>query len=51
MFSACPEVLQYKIDFANDWAQELTMKVSASVPSDALLPDRSTLRRLTTFRN
>ena len=38
MLSVCPEVLQYKIDFANDWAQELSMKVSTSVPSDALLP-------------
>lgn len=38
MASVCPQVLQYKIDFANDWAQELSLKVSASVPADASLP-------------
>lgn len=38
MLSVSPQVLQYKIDFANDWAQELSIKVSSAVPSDARLP-------------
>jgi hypothetical protein len=38
MLSVSPQVLQYKIDFANDWAQELSLKVSSAVPSDAWLP-------------
>ena len=38
MLSVSPQVLQYKIDFANDWAQELSLKVSSAVPSDVRLP-------------
>jgi hypothetical protein len=33
-----PEVLRYKIAFANDWAEGLGLKLSESVAADALLP-------------
>jgi hypothetical protein len=33
-----PEVLSYAIDFANDWAESLGMKLSSTVAADALLP-------------
>jgi hypothetical protein len=36
---ALPEVLQYSIDFANDWAEGLGLKLSESVAVDALLPE------------
>ena len=35
---AVPEVLHYKIAFANDWAEGLGMKLSESIAADALLP-------------
>ncbi len=35
---AVPEILTYKIAFANDWAESLGMKLSESIASDALLP-------------
>jgi hypothetical protein len=33
-----PEVLKYTIDFANDWAEELSLILSAAVPVDAWVP-------------
>lgn len=36
--SAAPEMLTYKITFANDWAEALGMKLSESIAADALLP-------------
>ena len=36
--SSDPEIVQYEIDFANDWAEDLAIKTSASVPEDAWLP-------------
>jgi hypothetical protein len=33
-----PEVIQYTIDFANDWAQALSMSLSSTVPEDAWIP-------------
>jgi hypothetical protein len=36
---AQPEVLTYTIAFANDWAEALSMKLSATVPTDVLLPE------------
>jgi hypothetical protein len=35
---ACPEVLTYRIAFANDWAEGLGMKLSEAIAADALLP-------------
>ena len=33
-----PEKLSYTINFANDWAEALSMKLSSTVAADALLP-------------
>ena len=33
-----PDLLDYDISFANDWADDLAIKTSSSVPSDAWLP-------------
>jgi hypothetical protein len=33
-----PELVEYAIAFANDWADDLAIKTSATVPSDAWLP-------------
>ena len=33
-----PDLVQYAIAFANDWADDLAIKPSASVPADAWLP-------------
>ena len=35
---AAPELLRYKISFANDWAEGLGMKLSEAIAMDALLP-------------
>jgi hypothetical protein len=36
--TAWPEVLTYRIAFANDWAEALGMKLSEAIAADALLP-------------
>jgi hypothetical protein len=36
--AASPEVLTYRIAFANDWAEGLGMKLSEAIAADALLP-------------
>lgn len=36
--AALPEMLTYRIAFANDWAEALGMKLSESIAADALLP-------------
>jgi len=33
-----PDLVQYEIAFANDWADDLAIKTSATVPADAWLP-------------
>lgn len=33
-----PEALEYTIDFANDWAEELSIRLSSHVPEDVWLP-------------
>jgi hypothetical protein len=33
-----PDLVQYAITFANDWADDLAIKTSATVPADAWLP-------------
>jgi hypothetical protein len=33
-----PDVVEYSIAFANDWADDLAIKTSATVPADAWLP-------------
>lgn len=33
-----PDLLHYEIRFANDWAEDLAMSTSATVPADAWLP-------------
>src|SRR6266481_8986136 len=35
---ACPEVLTYRMAFANDWAEGLGLTLSEAIASDALLP-------------
>jgi hypothetical protein len=36
--ASIPDLVQYDISFANDWADDLAIKTSASVPADAWLP-------------
>ncbi len=36
---ACPEVLTYRIAFANDWAEGLGLTLSEAIAADALLPE------------
>ena len=36
--SSYPDLVKYEIAFANDWADDLAIKTSATVPSDAWLP-------------
>ncbi len=38
MGSASPQKVKYAIRFANDWAEELALKLSDTVPEDAWLP-------------
>jgi len=33
-----PDLVEYAIQFANDWADDLAIKTSTTVPADALLP-------------
>jgi hypothetical protein len=33
-----PDLLQYAVSFANDWADDLAIKTSSTVPADAWLP-------------
>jgi hypothetical protein len=36
--ASLPDLVEYAIDFANDWADDLAIKTSATVPADAWLP-------------
>jgi len=36
--ASCPDLVEYEIAFANDWADDLAIKTSATVPADAWLP-------------
>jgi hypothetical protein len=36
--ASSPDLVQYSIAFANDWADDLSIKTSATVPADAWLP-------------
>lgn len=36
--SSCPEVLNYKVEFANDWAETISLKLSDAVSPDVVLP-------------
>jgi hypothetical protein len=38
MGCASPQMVKYTIRFANDWAEDLALKLSATVPEDAWLP-------------
>ncbi|HUB19640.1 MAG TPA: hypothetical protein VL990_13455 [Acidobacteriaceae bacterium] len=38
--SASPNLTKYTIAFANDWADEIAIKTSATVPADAWLPQQ-----------
>jgi hypothetical protein len=33
-----PDLVQYAIEFSNDWANDLAVKTSRTVPLDAWLP-------------
>jgi hypothetical protein len=39
--SGMPDLTKYTISFANDWADELAIKTSSSVPADAWLPQEA----------
>jgi hypothetical protein len=36
--SSYPDLVEYSVTFANDWADDLAIKTSAAVPEDAWLP-------------
>ncbi len=36
--ATCPDLVAYAITFANDWADDLAIQTSATVPTDAWLP-------------
>ena len=36
--ASCPDLVEYVIAFANDWADDLAIKTSETVPEDAWLP-------------
>ncbi len=36
--ASCPDLVEYAIAFANDWAEDLAIKTSATVPEDTWLP-------------
>ncbi len=36
--SGAPELLEYKVQFANDWAEELSLKLSNAIPKEVWLP-------------
>jgi hypothetical protein len=36
--ATCPDLVEYAIAFANDWADDLAIKTSATVPADTWLP-------------
>jgi hypothetical protein len=36
--ASIPDLVEYAIDFANDWAEDLAIKTSAAVPADTWLP-------------
>jgi hypothetical protein len=36
--ASLPDFVEYSIEFANDWASDLAIKTSATVPADAWLP-------------
>lgn len=35
---ACPDIVEYSIEFANDWAEDLAIHTSKTVPADTFLP-------------
>jgi len=40
VFSTLPQINQYTIQFANDWADALAIKTSSTVPADIWLPQK-----------
>jgi hypothetical protein len=50
--SSYPDIVEYNIEFANDWAEDLAIKTSSFVPADAELPAQiapTVLQNLTTM--
>jgi hypothetical protein len=39
--SSSPEVLNYVVDFANDWAETIAMKLSSAISPDVYLPQQA----------
>jgi len=39
--SSSPDLTKYTIEFANDWAEALSMKLSSTVPKDVWLPQQA----------
>jgi len=48
---SAPELLQYTIDVANDWARELSLAVSSAVPADAWIPQSPDIPVLSNLPN
>jgi hypothetical protein len=46
-----PDLVEYAIEFANDWADDLAIKTSATVPQDAWLPAQAALTPLANLKN
>jgi hypothetical protein len=44
--SSYPDLVEYAIEFANDWADDLAIKTSTAVPQDAWLPATAALTPL-----
>jgi hypothetical protein len=36
--ASCPDLVEYAIAFANDWAEDLSIRTSATIPEDTWLP-------------
>ncbi len=36
--ASCPDLVEYAVAFANDWADDLAIRTSSSIPADAWLP-------------
>jgi hypothetical protein len=49
--SAWPEMLTYRIAFANDWAEGLGLKLSEAIAADALLPQTAMTTASNVLRN
>ncbi len=42
MLGGAPALLEYKVRFANDWAESLSVHISSRIPQDTILPQQPT---------